>query len=294
MNFYQGCAGKISPFAIEDFDYRNCVIEEKFDGIWCEVRYDSKSKVRLISRNGKSKDNEQLQSLIEYLENFELRDTSLIGELMFSSQRGTEYAKRYGHHKIFLFDVVKYRGHLVAGSENILNRKQLLSDLIKDADKTWVENGWWLHGKNVKAEKIKKLYEKVVAEGGEGLIVKDIEDNEYRYGGKSPYWYKIKKHVTMDYVIMGFSNTNSADFMAKGWIGGIVGGLFVNKELVKKVIVGSMTFEWREELSKNSHKYIGKVMEVGGFEIFKSGSIRHPYFLGIRNDKPAKDCTWNS
>ena len=99
----------------------------------------------------------------------------------------------------------------------------------------------------------------------------------------------------MDYVIMGFKETNSEEFAKKGWIGAILGGLFVGGELVEKVAVGSMTFETREALSKFPEKYIGRVMEVGGNEIFRSGAIRHPHLIGIKpiGEKTAKECIWS-
>jgi ATP-dependent DNA ligase len=53
-----------------------------------------------------------------------------------------------------------------------------------------------------------------------------------------------------------------------------------------------MTEPIRKEISENKKKYIGTVVEINGFEIFKSGSTRHPSFNRFRDDKDSKDCTW--
>jgi ATP-dependent DNA ligase len=290
-NNYQGCKGEINPFAIEEFDFekKRYLAEEKYDGIWIDVNFDSKGEVTLISRNLKEKNNTQLESLRKHIrDSIPLVNSNLVGELAFGSQKGTEYATKYGHHKIDFYDIVKLGGKDLT-QNNILERKKELHNAISHSDEEWIKETPYVLVTDPK--QVREMYDKIVKYGGEGVIVKDIKDEDYRFGGKSPRWYKIKKHVTMDYVIMGYTKTKSVSFAAKGWIGGIVGGLFVNGSLSEKVTVGSMDFSWREAFSTNGDSYIGKVMEVGGFEIFKSGSIRHPYFLKMR-DKFAKDCVW--
>ena len=44
---------------------------------------------------------------------------------------------------------------------------------------------------------------------------------------------------------------------------------------------------------ENWKNYVGKVCEVGGMSIDKeSGHIRHPRFMGWRDDKEPRDCGW--
>ena len=64
---------------------------------------------------------------------------------------------------------------------------------------------------------------------------------------------------------MGYHETGSEEYKKRGWIGGIIGGLYVNGVLTAKVQIGSMTHEMREEFSKNGDKYVDQVMECGGF-----------------------------
>ena len=53
-----------------------------------------------------------------------------------------------------------------------------------------------------------------------------------------------------------------------------------------------------EEILTNWKDYVGKVIEVGGMEFNKDSTgtvtaIRHPKFLGFRDDKNPEDCTWD-
>jgi ATP-dependent DNA ligase len=293
-NYYQGIGGAIDPLRIEEFDFAKSefVVEEKYDGIWCDAVFDSVGKVTLFSRNQKSKDNEQLISLREYLENtLQLRDTRIQGELAFGSQKGTEFAKKYGHHKIDIFDVLRFQGEDLSHVDLLSRKVILVQDILKGrVNPEWINMGWYKVIRS--AEEVKYHYQRIVATGGEGLVVKDNNDKEYQFGGKSKYWYRIKKQVFMDYVIMGYTETLSQEFRKRGWIGGVEAGLYVGDELVKKVTVGSMTHQYRELLSKKGKSYLGRVIEVSGNEVFKSGSMRHPSLARFRDDKSPEECTW--
>ena len=293
--FYQGCKGNIPSRNIESFDFTKdgpYLVEEKYDGIWCAIVFDELGNVSLMSRNQKEKTNAQLQSLIDYIkETFQLRNTVLAGELAFGTQAGTDYAKKYGHHKIDLFDVLVNQGDILfekplTGRKNVLNRLFLIATPHKE----WIVEAPYIITKSVK--QVQNWYDGIFARKGEGLIVKDTTDREYIRGGKSKLWYKIKKVVDMDYVIMGYKETQSAAYKKKGYIGGVIGGLFEEGILVEKVDIGSMSDWWRKEFMDNKNKYLGEVMECNGFEVFKSGSLRHPSFGRIRDDKNAEECVW--
>lgn len=290
--YYQGCAGSIKPNKIQEFNFipGRYIAEEKYDGIWCAVVFDEAGEVFLMSRNQKEKDNAQLLSLRNYLkESLKLTNSVLVGELAFSSQRGTEYAKEHGHHKIDLFDVLILNGEKLYDL-SLLKRKETLYTLTRELDAEWVDEAWFKV--ITKMDEVKKLYSDVISNKGEGLIIKDLEDTDYRMGKKSPYWYKIKKEVDMDYVIMGFTESESSDYRERKFVGGILGGLYVNGELVQKCTIGSMTDYWRAEFYKHPSTYVHKVMTCRGFEIFRSGALRHPSFDRVRDDKNIKDCTW--
>lgn len=302
-NYYQGLKSEIDPDEIENFSFtRGFVVEEKYDGIWCNHAFDEKGKVTLISRNMKEKENAQLVSLREYMaDTFKIKNTCLAGELAFSTQAGTDYARKHGHHKTDLFDITVLKSKEIVTAKSLIERKEILHELFVKAnpDPLWVvESPWKIL---TDASEVRALFDEVVARGGEGLCVKDPGDRAYRFGAKSPEWFKIKKLKEMDYVVMGYKDTNSADFASRGWIGSVICGLFVGGKLVDKVDVGGMTFQAREYISKNKKKLIGKVVTIRGNEVFKSGSMRHPRLMAVdfepffilRDDKEAKECVWD-
>lgn len=300
-NYYQGCEGHIDPREIQNFDFNKSVylIEQKYDGIYAQLYFDLTGKLTIYSRNMKVKDNDQLESLRLYIEKtLKLKDSVIVGELAFSTQAGTEYQHKYGHSKVDIFDILRYESKELS-TINLLERKALLDNICKTAqiNKEYIAvSGYMISnlvGENFKRH-VEDWFTKIVKDGGEGLIVKDTADTSYNFGGKSKLWYKIKKLVSMDYVIIGYEDSTSEKYGSQAWIKNILCGLYENGALVQKVKVGSMTEQVRKLLSENKTSYMNTVIEVAGFEIFKSGSTRHPSFLRFRDDKDAKDCTWNA
>jgi hypothetical protein len=62
---------------------------------------------------------------------------------------------------------------------------------------------------------------------------------------------------------------------------------------VQVMRVGQMPFSIRLELTLHPKKYLGKVVEIKGFERFQSGALRHASFIKFRNDLSVKDLKKN-
>jgi len=67
-------------------------------------------------------------------------------------------------------------------------------------------------------------------------------------------------------------------------------GLYVNGVLTNVTKTSGFDFEWRRKFSQEPDKYIGRVVELGGNEIFKTGAIRHSSFLRFRDDRSPEEC----
>lgn len=142
----------------------------------------------------------------------------------------------------------------------------------------------------------------------EGLMFKHIE-KDYR-PDKRPegYWYKVKKELDADVVIMGFTE-------GKGKFSGMVGSIEfgqykkatkfpgVDTEeiavmndgfyvLTKCGSCSGMDDSFRMELTKNADSYIGKVITITAMERTKAGQFRHPQFQRVRTDKQRQQCIW--
>lgn len=155
------------------------------------------------------------------------------------------------------------------------------------------------------------LLKKVLAEGGEGIVLKD----PLATYGKG--WTKVKKMSTFDTIILGYNKPDSEIYAAKGWIGQIICGqidtsvpdpqklfnrvsMFEAGAIMKQnsrryflkyvAKVKNMTDDLRAKISANPDHYIGKVLELSAQEQLPSGRLRHPSVVGIRTDKPFTDC----
>ena len=190
--------------------------------------------------------------------------------------------------KIYAFDILALRGASLA--DIILSRRLLwLLSIRNHVESKYIQVLPWETEPHTK----KALFEDVKQRGGEGVMFKRL-DGIYLEGGRpSDNWYKAKKSVTFDCVIMGFT-------MGKGkfntQIGAAIFGQYVksgNTWTLQEIGQASgMTEEVRKRMNDHSAEFIGKVVVIKGQERLKSGAIRHPQFQCLRSDKDAKECRW--
>lgn len=159
------------------------------------------------------------------------------------------------------------------------------------------------------------LFAKTIANGGEGIILKQL-DAPYRHDGvadnRSKAWLKCKKSETADCVVLGLQKGEGkfADMF-----GALVLGQYVHGTLVEVGRASGMTDAERAEIlnvtqhlqvlpSKESPsvKKMGHmlcllepvmVVEVEFMERTAYGAMRHPRFLRVRSDKPSVECTYD-
>lgn len=135
----------------------------------------------------------------------------------------------------------------------------------------------------------RKLYESVIASGGEGIMLKRL-DAKYVEGERpSNNWYKAKKSATYDCVVMGFSTGNGK---YNTQIGAVKFGQYVNGKLIELGQASGMSDSIRKDMSINPSKYLGQVVMIKGMERLKSGAIRHCSFAGMHLGKHPLQCIW--
>lgn len=282
-NPYQACKG-ITLDEVKDLPWKKGLfVEEKEDGIWIDVKREGE-RVRLFSNTGKEKNNEALQPTIEYIERLVKQKLlpgrfEFTGELYFGSQKATTLFERFGSHPIGVYDMLQYgatsyRG-VACGERKVELRKALRN--IQDAKFFKLTRS----EKLVNPKDAIDMFWDIVKTDGEGIVIKD-PDKEYIGEDERVDW-KIKKVVTKEVFIVGYEETKSAAFKKKGWIGAIIWADLKGGPAVGKC--GGMDFEVREFISNNRQHCIGKRFEIGGNEIFKSGAVRHPFFVRWRATK---------
>ena len=160
-----------------------------------------------------------------------------------------------------------------------------LYDILNSLDLTYIQLAPVYHN-NVKVTKelidnIYKTYEKIIAQGEEGLVI-DIADASY-VRAKGTSMFKMKPEVSGDFKVVDVVE-------GKGKDAGRLGA-FIIEYKDNLVHVGSgLTDTIREEVWANPDEYIGKLIEVvyfGETKDEKTGlvSIRLPRFKRFRHDK---------
>jgi bifunctional non-homologous end joining protein LigD len=151
-----------------------------------------------------------------------------------------------------------------------------------------------------------KPWERACREGWEGVIAKR-RDSCYEHR-RSPHWLKMKCEVFHDFVVGGFTEPQGE---RKG-LGAVLVGYFENEDFVYAGKVGTgfdskLLLELRARLDAMEiprtpfTKAVGLprlrahwvrptiVVQAGFIEWTKFGKLRHPRFLGVRSDRPARD-----
>lgn len=147
-----------------------------------------------------------------------------------------------------------------------LERKHRLAKLIPELDNeriTFVDHDY---------EK-QAMYDKIVARGGEGVVLKDIS-GEYGEG-----WVKVKREATLDVVITGFTD---AKFGVGGKFYGQIGAAIVSVyastgQMLEVAQVSGMDDATRQHMTDHKEQWIGKVIEISAYKWAKD-RLQHPRF----------------
>jgi len=154
------------------------------------------------------------------------------------------------------------------------------------------------------------LYANVIANGGEGIILKDRRA-KYRHDGKndnrSKAWLKVKRDDTADCVVMGVQTGNGK---TADTFGALIIGQYVNGELVevgrasgmtnaeRRILIGIVnhiqTWKYSALMGDKSVQRLIEprlVVEVEFMERTDKGRLRHPRYLRMRSDKEPCECT---
>ena len=190
--------------------------------------------------------------------------------------------------EIHLFDLLSYE-YWDSGEKRIGERIQVRREFLQKA----VKSVNVAFGKESKLrvvpqyivnslEEIDGIYERIREKGGEGVIVKALDGCYERK--RSRNWLKIKAEESVDLIITGF-------FEGTGKYEGQLGGLICDHKGVEVRVGGGFSDEQRQTLWTNltsdysTEQVIGRMIEVGYHEETPDGSLRHPRFVGFRDDK---------
>jgi DNA ligase D-like protein (predicted ligase) len=278
------------------------IYERKLDGFRCVAIRDG-GPVRLLSRNDLSM-NGRFPTVAAALERQRCRRFAIDGEVVAFSGRQTSFAKladaREGRATIFyyVFDITWLDGEDVRPLP-LRGRKRLLRDAIEFADPlrfTTHRNGDGV-----------AFYEEACRKGWEGVIAKRA-DSPY-VTKRSRDWLKFKCEHGQEFVIGGFT----APRRSREEFGALLLGYYRDGDLIYagKVGTGFDRATLRElggqmrRRERPTRPFAGNdkipgvrgatwiepelVAQVAFTEWTADGRLRHPRFLGLRDDKAARE-----
>ena len=277
------------------------IFERKLDGIRC-VAIKSGAGVRLLSRNELSL-NGRYPEVAAALDRDAAGELAVDGEVVAFAGRNTSFARlaRRGHERVaiflYLFDVMHLAGHDVRALP-LHARKRLLRRAVGFRGP--------LRLTPYRRRDGEALYEDACRRGWEGLIAKRL-DSPYT-SARSRDWLKLKCSAEQELVVGGYTQPRGS----REELGALLVGHFEGERLRYAGKVGTgfdratlhdlarRLRPLRRESSPFADERIPGVrsttwveprlvVQVGFSEWTGDGRLRHPRFLGVREDKDARE-----
>jgi bifunctional non-homologous end joining protein LigD len=283
------------------FDNKDWVFETKWDGFRLVARIE-KGSVTLFSRSGLivSDNHKPIAKALEKVK----KDCVIDGELVALDDQGVSRFQLLQNAlntsaklHYCVFDIMFLDGEDLRGLPLIERKKRLKAVLPKSHLVT--------HSKHL-AEHGKRLFKEAEKLGLEGIMAKRAQ-SKYLSGARSKDWLKIKTARRQEVVIVGFTAPKRTrpyfgalvlavrDGSSWRYVGHVGTGFShaMLKELHAKMLplrTPSPPFEQRIKAKAETTWLKPKlVAEVRFTEWTGDGEMRHPAFLGLREDKKATD-----
>jgi bifunctional non-homologous end joining protein LigD len=279
------------------FNRPGWVYEEKYDGVRM-LAYKEGSKVTLVSRNAIDRTG-RYPKIAEAIAKLKADTLAVDGEIViFDADKVSRFQflqKSEGEPTFALFDCI-YREGKDLRNAPLAERRAALEQSVKPSLNLILSAR--LDANGIKAFEIAKR------KGFEGLIAKDLS-SKYA-SGRSPAWLKVKVRKEDEFVIGGFTAPSGT----RHFFGALLLGVYTRGKLeyVGKVGTGfdeatlKTLFKKFSALKRASSPFGSDVREksatfvapklvaqIGYTEWTSDGKLRHPVYLGLRDDKPAKD-----
>jgi bifunctional non-homologous end joining protein LigD len=277
------------------------IFERKLDGIRCLAHRDG-GPVRLLSRTDKDM-TAQFPEVARALDAQPFRDFVVDGEIVAFSGGITSFQRlqRRGRERVsvflYVFDLLRLDRRDVRDL-TLRERKALLRKSFRF--------GGPLRQSPHRNEHGEKLFREACRDGLEGLMAKRA-DSLYRSGARSRDWLKLKCHAEQELVIGGFtapqgSRTDFGALLVGYWeddrlrYAGKVGTGFDRATLetlgrsLRKLVRDDSPFVDVHPIPRGTQWVDPElVAQIAFGEWTRDGRLRHPRYLGLRDDKPARE-----
>ncbi len=285
----------------EPFDDDKWIFELKWDG-YRALASIKNGKVNLYSRNGISF--EYFKPIYDALENNDF-DAIIDGEIVAVNQKGIpkfqllqEY--RSGNSGILeyhVFDIIYYYGYDLT-KVPLIQRKELLKKVMN-----WNET--IIYSDHIAGNGV-DFFEEVKRMGLEGIMAK-LSDSQYYPEKRTTDWLKIKTGKRQEAIICGYTEPKGSrkyfgslilgaynDHGKLEWVGSSGGGF--NDKSLEEIYDKLNPLKQQKSPFNNNPVGLPKanwvkpilVCEIAFSEWTREGMMRHPVFLGLRQDKSPK------
>lgn len=293
---------QLATLADEPFDNEDWLFEVKFDGYRATAAIQNNT-VALVSRNGISFNTKypEIAKTLEKIDN----DMILDGEIVVEDPKGKSHFQWLQNHsdnpkqgtlKFYVFDILYFQGYDLRALE-LLQRKKILKAILPRLRNI-------IYSEHTIGDGI-KAYKSAEKKNGEGIIAKKIT-SKYRTDKRTKDWLKIKTEQQQEMVIGGFTEPSGSRI----GIGALLCGFYDGAALKYSGKVGS---GYTETILKDLRKKLDKlkrktcpfsavpkeknvhwvkpelIAQIRFSELTETGSMRHPVYLGLREDKKANE-----
>jgi bifunctional non-homologous end joining protein LigD len=296
----------LATLANEPFRRAGWVNEEKYDG-YRALAYKHGKRVRLYSRNAidRTADFPEIAAALSRLAG----DFVLDGEIVAFDAKGVSRFQRLQRRELgekvalvyAIFDCLETDG------EALLKRP--LSERRKRMEAIVPARGAVLRRSRRLSADGEEAFAAARANGWEGIVSKSAA-SPYEPACRSRHWLKVKVRKESEFVIGGYTDPGGS----REHFGALLVGLFDGAKLRYAGKVGTgYTQKSLADLAgrlaplraddspfaarpkeKGAHWARPElVAQVGFTEWTEDGKLRHPTFLGLRRDKPARECRWS-
>jgi bifunctional non-homologous end joining protein LigD len=290
-------APMLATLVDKPFSRPNWIFEQKYDGIRL-LAYKEGRNVALISRNAIDRTAHYPQ-IAAALAKLKAQTLALDGELVMFDQKNISRFQLWQQGKgpafYVIFDCLYVNGEDLR-KKPLSARREALLRVVKPAGPLMLSESLGADGP--------KAFQAASKRGLEGVIGKDLASTYVE--GRSANWVKVKAHQEDEFVIGGFTPPSGT----RMHFGALLLGAYAHGKLqyVGKVGTGfndktlaSLFGKFRALVRKDSPfattvKEKGAtfieprlVAQVSYTEWTDEGKLRHPVFLGLRDDKAARD-----
>lgn len=266
-----------------------CIVQQKYDGVYCIAFFDNQGIVGIFSATGKEYLSlEHLKPQLELCRDMSGDDISFIIFEAYSSVTAQPIVSGWcrdeqnQHPEIFA-----YIHDILTMGEYMGIDKTPYSERIARLIKSNIET----HCKSLflpltiianEQSAILDMAETIWFHGGEGVIIKN-PNAPYSRGKRNWDLIKLKQNVSYDLKVIGIEE-------GQGRCKDAIGRLVLQWKDGKTITVGTgLTALERKRWWDNKGMIVGKIVQIDAMKESTGGILREPVFKGIRHDKSEPD-----